>query len=191
MTQHDERLKNKWSKAEDDALREMILVKRFSCGVAANALNVMFRTREDSVKPFTRNSVIGRVHRLKLDGRRGQASMPHNRPPTERLPRKKQNKPAVQTSKPRVVMPKTEAQLKWRTPYQGESKNKIRIDTPAPFQLVDKTCQWITGDDPRTWTKCGAACHEGRNYCAEHVKRAYQPYVYAGSPAPMPGMRRW
>ena len=42
----------------------------------------------------------------------------------------------------------------------------------APFPPF-RTCQWIEGDNPKTWTMCGEPTWAHRPYCHAHYRRAY------------------
>jgi hypothetical protein len=43
---------------------------------------------------------------------------------------------------------------------------------PEPVGSV-RTCQWIEGDDRRSWARCGALVHGHSVYCQTHHRRCY------------------
>lgn len=171
-----------WSAAEDAALRELVEVKRMSAGVAALNLNDMFPTREHSRNAFTRNSVIGRCHRLQLNGRVHPDHMPSgSKGQGPRKPYKRDNKTVQSFSgrDPTGTRPRHVIAHPGRPSYQTA--------TPAPREIVDKTCQYIETD-----TKCGEPISGSTNWCEHHRRLCYQPVAHKANPAPMPGnMKRW
>lgn len=176
-----------WSEAEDAALRELVEVKRMSAGVAAMNLNNLFPMREHSRNDFTRNSVIGRCHRLQLNGRVHPDHMPSgSKGQGKRKPYKRDNRTAQSFSgrdptgtRPRHVL-------------EHPSRRSYQTATPAPREIVDKTCQFIFGDVREDFKKCGHPVSSGTNWCEHHRQLCYQPIVHKSNPAPMPGnMRRW
>jgi hypothetical protein len=43
---------------------------------------------------------------------------------------------------------------------------------PSPFLSV-RSCQWLEGNDRRSWTMCGAPAVQGSAWCADHRARVY------------------
>lgn len=112
---------------------------------------------------LTRNAVIGKIHRLGLDGR--------PRPPR----------------KPRIVRPRTRhvATSLLAAAALGRSPGYVEpvIDIVIPVEqrrslveLTDKTCRWPIGDPGKEdFYFCGGHPHSDKPYCAYHCRIAYQP----------------
>lgn len=105
---------------------------------------------------FTRNSVIGKVHRMKLESRKvDQTQDGPDQPAPVPAPRK--------PGRPPVRL-----------------RPLLRIEPPpgAPltvFDLTDKTCRWPIGDvGVEGFHFCGATSEDESPYCAPHRRIAYQ-----------------
>lgn len=175
---------NTWSKEEDEALTRLMIEERCSCGVAASRLARLFPTRKSSDQPFTRNSVIGRVHRLGLSGR-----IPTKQKPSSIGGGHKGASPRAKPSVPQVKL-----ERKRPDPAAPKAKSTHQPVSNRTVERVDGTCQWINGDVRAEHHRCGKPATATSNWCEHHLKLAYQPYVgRKDNPAPMPGsnMRRW
>lgn len=102
----------------------------------------------------TRNSVIGKVHRLGLSER--QTTKPAVRVKSKPL-RIRLNSPP----KPRLVIPEPEP---------------MSVCGPITLmELSDKSCRYcVTDDSPFMF--CGAPSYEHFPYCAYHCSKAYEAY---------------
>lgn len=126
----------------------------------------------------TRNSVIGKMHRLGLPGR-PQSSRPAAR---RQAPRSRKPNTASRASAPRSH---GATALKTQLAPRPEPE-----PAPAPIHLVDlsrggkvtilmlsnKTCRWPIGEpNEGDFCFCGHEPKEGSPYCDYHTKVAYQP----------------
>ncbi len=114
----------------------------------------------------TKNSIIGKVHRLCLTARPS---------PIKKLPLKEEKKP---------VQPVKESSLPKQTSYPDapakESKESgsctsLTEETNIPLVKLDNhTCRWPQGD-PRDddFCFCGKRVKMGQTYCEEHSAIAY------------------
>jgi GcrA cell cycle regulator len=104
---------------------------------------------------LTRNSIVGRCHRLRLPAR-----------PTPIIPRKKPG-------------PKPMRIVKVDTPIIPEiavaPPSEARVAGLTIYQTGYDDCKWPVSDDNRGITEfyCGAPAIEGRPYCGAHCRRAY------------------
>jgi GcrA cell cycle regulator len=142
----------------------------------------------------TRNAVIGKVHRLGLSNRVGDAAAPEAAPePVEPAPTPK---PEAVSAKPAPEQPAAKAVPARRQiipagqplPPQP-SPNEISPEALASqretekrarrldlMELTERTCKWPIGD-PATddfWF-CGLPSQPGKPYCEAHVGVAFQP----------------
>lgn len=122
----------------------------------------------------SRNSIIGRLHRLKCwGGHKPQPRKPthpaHQKPslplvvkkPTERLP----------------PSPSSLANLKLGSQSDHKPGPKTRTGPLPAARGLSGTCQYIHGHDPATWHKCGKPSMG--SYCEEHYRLCYQPVIPA------------
>jgi len=111
----------------------------------------------------TRNSIIGRVHRLKLTPRGSPIRGAAQRPKSDvKPPRVKLTLPA------RVVIAAKQAAYLSRQPKPP----------PAPLMALPisarHACQWIAGEPSADDAcKCGAPAVAGWSWCPEHLARVY------------------
>lgn len=107
---------------------------------------------------FSRNAVLGKIHRLKLPPRR-QAYPPKQRR-VSTLRRTKSEMPTAKATRPRP--------------------EAVILDSEIPFhqrksllELTSKTCRWPVGEPGVDLFFCGAEPIEGKPYCACHCQIAY------------------
>lgn len=117
----------------------------------------------------TRNSVIGKVHRLGLSGR-AQPSRPAR--PVFKAPRPQ--RAVAQPAAPRRIAEPTPMALEALPPtparYMDEASGVATI-----FTLGTHMCKWPIGDPAEDgFTFCGRRQSDGP-YCIEHARVAYQP----------------
>ena len=114
---------------------------------------------------ITKNTVIGKVHRLKLSGR----PSPIRTAPGPRAPRTKRIAPRGQpTQPPTIQQPLVAAAPRAPTP-------PARPAAPPPLALQTcGTCQWPVGE-PRApgFRLCEGPALSGRPYCETHCRTAY------------------
>lgn len=110
----------------------------------------------------TRNSVIGRVHRLKLPMQKYTLKS-LRMPPKPRRPRPERTAPFQPPSK--VALPPASIEV---TPSEITLLN-------IPFLETDSLhCRWIEGTASEHATVCGHIISKG-SYCAYHAKIVYEP----------------
>jgi len=144
---------------EDDFLK-----KRWKEGASAGVIGAELKR--------TRNSVIGRLHRLKCwGGHKPQVRKPAH--PAHQKP----SLPLV-VRKPMTTLPRSEASLA-NLKLGPKSKPGLKVRTgPLPVARgLSGTCQYIHGHDPATWYKCGKPSMG--SYCEEHYRLCYQPVIPA------------
>ena len=140
---------------------------------------------------ITRNAVIGKAHRLGLDGRE-QPSRP-GAPGASRAQRqigpKAPSPPRQAPSSPRHIGPRDRP---ISTAGQAHSPGMLAGDIKPPTPIVERftegpgratvltlgahMCKWPIGDPQAAgFTHCGARQEARGPYCAEHTARAYAP----------------
>jgi len=119
----------------------------------------------DGGRVFTRNSVIGKVHRLNLPGRA--------KPPPSRS-RKRRRAPAS-------IARRSHGPDLPPTPVRKLVARPSRVSMPASknltiLELTNKTCKWAEGH-PRDadFGFCGHKTWNKSPYCEHHSSRAYTP----------------
>jgi GcrA cell cycle regulator len=110
---------------------------------------------------FTRNAVLGKVHRLGLDLRKPPPLHSHRRPRQKRkdtvLVFKRPIEPETAPAKP-VAMPSSKPNMR-----------RLQV-----WQLEERMCRWPVGDPRRHgFFFCGADAREGEIYCPHHMGRAF------------------
>ncbi|MCQ8783229.1 GcrA family cell cycle regulator [Mangrovibrevibacter kandeliae] len=145
---------------------------------------------------ISRNAVIGKVHRLKLDSRAkapaAVASAAVKQKPAAAEIRSAEDQQAVEVTRavaqtvsrpmPRLV---GATALKFET--VADAVSDIVIETPSAevvpisrnltlIQLTERTCKWPLGDPlSEDFRFCGNHSGEGSPYCAYHNRMAFQP----------------
>lgn len=107
----------------------------------------------------TRNSVIGKVHRLGLGGRERPSRPAERCPGKVRQPPARPKQPAIQLR--RVIA----------------APVSLSLDTGAAniLTVAGHACRWPFGDPAsNTFTLCGRTAIRGA-YCGEHAALAYRP----------------
>ena len=105
---------------------------------------------------FTKNAILGKVHRLNLDGRASPIKT-GGRAPRSRKPRAG-----------KVTLPKLVA-----TPIVVDPADPPVVFKPRVYRHTD--CVWPTGEGRNIRFECDAPAMPGRPYCAAHCRRAYTP----------------
>ena len=141
-------------------------------GQIAKALNV------------TKNSIIGKVHRLCLTARPSpikKSSTPKNTEAEEKKTAPKTKKACKTTAKKEKVVEKKAEKTSKETVVapkeikQVEPSSKVVEETNIPLVKLDNhTCRWPLGD-PRDddFCFCGKRIKTGQTYCEEHAAVAY------------------
>jgi hypothetical protein len=155
MTNH---INNPWDDARVDQL-----ISLFQTGMSASHIARVMG------KPFTRNSVIGKLHRLRAAGKVGAAINPPHKPTSKAMPRpKKWQAPKVKIK--RVPPPPPVVYAKPTSEYA------VTIADLKPGQ-----CRFIEGEyrsgDMAEAMCCGAPALDNRSYCGHHHTLSYIPYA--------------
>lgn len=114
---------------------------------------------------YSRNAVIGKVHRLKLEKRRSAVGG------DGKVRRRPRRKPTMHTSNQVVTMAKKKEFRAAYVPPPAEAP------TPTMVTLLDiepHQCKWALDDGP-VFHFCGAERWAGKPYCHHHYGRAYTP----------------
>jgi GcrA cell cycle regulator len=124
----------------------------------------------------SRNSVIGKVHRLGLSGRAKSAS---TSVPRQRKPRTHQHmmriaRPGVRGNTALAPLHVFETELE---PEPEVIENIVPMGQRCTIlELTDSTCRWPIGDPSAAdFFFCGGKTIEGLPYCGYHSRVAYQP----------------
>jgi GcrA cell cycle regulator len=125
---------------------------------------------------ISRNSVIGKVHRLGLPGRpkRPAGTMPRRRKPRSQGARMRIVRPSIRGNTALALMHAFEPE---RGPEPEVIENIIPIGQRcSTLELREGKCRWPIGD-PSTpdFFFCGGKTIEGLPYCGYHSRIAYQP----------------
>jgi GcrA cell cycle regulator len=145
--------------------RVEMLKKLWADGLSASQIAV-------ELGGITRNSVIGKVHRLGLSGR---AKSPSSFAPRPRKARSTHYTPRV----PRSAFRGNTA-LAYEYEYEPEPEPEL-IEIPVEqrktlLELNDKNCHWPVGDPgDGAFFFCGGDSVNKLPYCSYHSRVAYQP----------------
>ncbi len=127
----------------------------------------------------TRNAVIGKVHRLRLEGRAT----------ARRAPAKADKTIEVKTPRKTPAAPRTDGATalkqdadKQAAPVEKPAARVHLVDPPLKgaisniMELTRHTCRWPIGDPgDENFAYCGSRSGNGSPYCEHHTKLAYQP----------------
>lgn len=120
----------------------------------------------------SKNSIVGKVHRLNLKARPSPIKKKEDVAPIENLATKEEkNKPSSKTIKKVSISPVNISSTK------ETKKNQCLKLT----ELDNHTCRWPLGD-PRddNFCFCGKAVRGGQTYCEEHSAIAYVKPIKKG-----------
>ena len=124
----------------------------------------------------SRNSVIGKVHRLGLSGRAKSvsASVPRQRKPRTHQHMMRLARPGVRGNTALAPMQVIETD---HEPEPQIVENIIPMGQRCSIlQLSESTCRWPIGDPSSAdFFFCGGKSNEGLPYCSYHSRIAYQP----------------
>jgi GcrA cell cycle regulator len=127
---------------------------------------------------ISRNSVIGKVHRLGLAGRAKSpaAAMPRQRKPRSQGAMMRIPRPAIRGNTALAPMHAFEPDLE---PEPEVNENIIPIGQRCSIlELGEGKCRWPIGDPSAPdFFFCGGKTIEGLPYCGYHSRIAYQPAV--------------
>lgn len=145
----------------DEAVEELKRMwdRGMTTGQIAKALNV------------TKNSIIGKVHRLCLTARPS---------PIKKAPGVKADKKTAGAAKPAKEEKNKKSSVSSQLSVSdekvsGSAENKVTEETNIPLVKLDNhTCRWPLGD-PRDddFCFCGKHVKTGQTYCEEHAAVAY------------------
>src|SRR5262245_53345962 len=147
-----------WSEAKVEELREL-----WASGISAGEI------AKQLGRGITRNAVIGKAHRLKLERRVERQAAAPRRYPTQRRKR---------VLSPRLVLPDWPPRQP-KPPAPPPEPPRPRPHKLTLFELRSDSCRWPAElDNPKTfWDPtthfCGATALEGQPYCAAHFNKAH------------------
>ena len=161
-----------WSDAEVERLR-VLWAAGMSCGQVAKVL-----AKEFPHRTYTRNGVIGKVHRMGFSaGARTEPHDPARRGPIP-PPRPRAPKPPPRQVWPKIAMaPAASTPMPPRPPAPPQPAPAPEIPTATLLALTARMCRWPIGD-PRdsAFGFCGCPKADTGPYCEAHAARASVPY---------------
>lgn len=166
-------IKSQWTPARDGKLRDLWMAETATATIA-----LMLDT--------TKNSVIGRAHRLGLPSRKNPIVGRVSKPRVEREPHIQQG-PLKRAEI--VTPPPVEEPLFEPAPAPIEEAAPMPDPVAAPerpplFMLPIGRCQWIAGEPTADdYCKCGRHVIPGLPYCGDHQAKAYGRRIEAPSAA--------
>lgn len=143
-----------WTKELEERLADLALTS-LSCSKISAVLS------KESGRTISRNAVIGKIARLKLNVARGRPS-----PPTRSHP--------VAIRRP-LVHAHIEKSAVDSVPGTGpDLVDECVTDAVSVLELQDHQCRWPVGQDlSGKHVFCGKSRIRGLSYCEDHGKRAY------------------
>lgn len=144
-----------WTDEVVEELRKM-WDRGMTTGQIAKALNV------------TKNSIIGKVHRLCLTAR----PSPIKKTPAKDVKKSAPEKAPVKPVKEKKV---SVANVVEKTPLPSPSVTEVPEETNIPLVKLDNhSCRWPLGDPKDDdFCFCGKRVKTGQTYCEEHASIAY------------------
>jgi len=125
---------------------------------------------------ISRNSVIGKVHRLGLSGRAKSpsASVPRQRKPRSQGTLMRIGRPSIRGNTALAALHSYEPEPE---PEPEVTENVIPIwQRCSILELTEGKCRWPIGDPSSSeFFFCGGKAIEGLPYCGYHSRIAYQP----------------
>ncbi|MBR5598873.1 MAG: global cell cycle regulator GcrA-like protein [Alphaproteobacteria bacterium] len=151
----------------DEAVEELKKMwdKGMTTGQIAKVLNV------------TKNSIIGKVHRLCLTARPSPIKKSSASSQTPKTTEKK-TEVTKEKNKTKETKPKTKTTAKVKLAVTEEVKTQpapVIEETNIPLVKLDNhTCRWPMGDPKdEDFCFCGKRIKTGQTYCEEHAQIAY------------------
>ena len=136
----------------------------------------------------SRNAVIGKVHRLGLEGRAAKAGKTPEEAATvatdePEVAAASDNVTPLRPAAPAAPEPEPLRAANDAGPADGDADSdpESEIAVPVPrklklVQLTERTCKWPIGDPMHDdFHFCGHEAEEGRPYCEYHSNQAFQP----------------
>lgn len=124
---------------------------------------------------YSRNAVIGKIHRLGLAGLSGRA-VAAKRNPRQPAPERGKRPPAT-SARPRTTVPRSAPPVETAEPLP--ICREVEIPIGQRKRLVDLEacdCRWPIGDPQSAdFHFCGYQKLHGSPYCEMHSQRAFQP----------------
>lgn len=140
-----------WTESEGEDAKKM-RQQGCSAGVIAEKLN------------RSRNSVIGKLHRMGIFGGKKQ--------PTARLPRKGGAKVGALAS---AVLAAQRSEPKFKAVRFKSAPDHVAPLNKQLWELNSDECKWPYGDGPFLF--CGHPIRDGFPYCPGHCRIAYEPKI--------------
>jgi GcrA cell cycle regulator len=157
-----------WANPDHEALLRKLWAEGFSASQLATKINHAFRDAS-----YSRNAVIGKVHRLKLPRRAAVSANSRYglalKDPTKasNASRKRRASPAVAGSGAVTENPPSPPP---RLPVKEAAFTPLKGVEPVPFGSPG--CKWPVGGEGADLLTCGATRQDGRPYCTTHVHAA-------------------
>lgn len=122
----------------------------------------------------TRNSVIGKLHRLGIRCEKRTAATQGGRPGgvKEYKPRVRKQAPAG-SRRPHAVE-SSQPQPGGSEPAPCLPAASIEMNPCDIWDLTNRRCKWIEGDPRQSYFFCGAPSKDGSSYCKSHHKRVWE-----------------
>jgi GcrA cell cycle regulator len=151
----------KWTAKLEERLSELWL-EGLSCSQIAETMK----------SGITRNSVIGKVHRLGLHEKRPRQP---SAPKPARLPRRSVQQIAAAAALTKKLRNKAEPKFLPAPLPNASAWTPLPGTTPVSLlALADGVCRWPVGDDTRHLF-CGCEAAPGASYCVHHKAMATKP----------------
>ena len=156
-----------WTQVMVESLRAHVADTGKSARDIANALSSEFGM------PFTREAVIGKYTRLGLAATRAKPARSEAAPKglKERKPPKRRPAP-VEHRPPALEVVRIAAAPVMELPAV---LGGVPLIPEGSASLPCTACRWPLWGETRTGMVCGATCKDGKPYCADHCRIAYQP----------------
>ncbi len=143
----------------DEAVEELKKMwdKGMTTGQIAKALNV------------TKNSIIGKVHRLCLTARPSPIKKSNNSTTEKKISKPQKVEKATKQNCKTVKEPTTPTVSETKAPTPTVEETNIPL-----VKLDNHTCRWPMGDPKdEDFCFCGKRIRTGQTYCEEHAAVAY------------------
>ena len=146
-----------WTSEMDDKLRELV-ARRLPAREVAAAISDHFSL----ANPITKNSVIGRAHRI---------GVVLEKPTAARRPEK--IKPPKEVPAPKIKAVKKPPPPKV---YKKKEEATAKVSGVRIWELSLNQCRWTDSNGPASdFVFCAEATRPGLSYCPEHHAKAYRP----------------
>jgi len=163
-------INHKWTAEDEATLRKLWVGEGYSASQIARMMGM----------GLTKNSIIGKVHRLKIAARTKITMSKHQKSAMGRdalksvkakRPRNGKGQPKPPAIAARIAGPKFET-----APVPEEELGNDATHLVGIMDLKARDCRWISGDPLNVHGYCGKRAQEDSSYCPEHHRRVYMGY---------------